>query len=629
LLEFNLLDKMNIEEWVITNINRFQIAGSQVITAQNLDQTEYTSRYDLRVWAQGLTESVGLIHGPTVPLEVTTGKRMSYSHGAVDETCYVCTFICPLTVRAGIVRNWLYISGNNNFTSDIRNLPYPDDCVVYAPQRESFPVLKRSSLAIGGSAAVSERVVYTVVCDDYELIHFMESSKTTAEMGLMAVIYNLYPYARAWLTANTTVIGYPEAIGKLGLGQVNVQEGTKKSRNDHFLVRTNLYLLGSSYTRNEKVADQLQRRGQSAAQSMNTEFPDKTSVSSAITACGWEITNRTGLMDDALARILAIDKDGVFNIDVVTGDLRELQVMKDEKTVSDWGIALLEQARLVYANSHAKTLSMALAVRPLISNLMQKLGHSWKEESDRLAALESETMDKPFTGMRSKLPEARQVNQWKKHAHIGINYHKSTLVDPTKIADFDKYNIKAIEQKIESAAEVQTCYTILKAIPKTTILGLVAIIKNVPLSEARDIIDSEKPEIKSAVLKRLLSDKVECSWGTFYKSELVKIEMHRVKQQADTVIDQVIKKKIDSLRDMAQADPDKQAGFNNRYVIAQLEDLLRKEALGGNPLADTIKSPEDVTVQEDFNTEIGRLERLIMSIQSRTYKNLNQELEQS
>jgi len=627
LLELDRQDKMSIEDWVILNINKFQISGSENLTAQNLDQVEYTTRYDLRTWAQSLTESVVLIHSPAVPQDITTGKRLSYSHGGVDETCYVCTFTCPMIVKGNVVNNWLLISGSVNFTADIRNLPYPDGCIVHALQKSSFPTLKKSALAVGGNVAVTERVVYTVVCDDYELIHFLQSSKSTTEMGLMAVIYNLYPYARTWLTNHTTVIGYQDAIGKLVLGGGNVHEGTNKSRNDFFLVRTTLYLLGASYTQTEKVADQLQRRGQSAAQSMSTVFPDKTAVSGDITSCGWEIPNRTGLMDDALARVLAIDKNGDFNIDVATENLRELQDMKDDKSVSEWGIALLEQARLVYANSHAKSLTLALAVRPLIHNLMQKLGHSWKVESDRLAALEIETRDKPFTGLRSKLPEARQVNQWKKHAHIGVNYHKSTLVDPKKIADFEKYNVNAIEQKIESAADVQTCYTILKAIPKTSILGFVALIKNVPLSEARDIIDNEKPEVKSAVLKRLLSDKVDCPWGQFYRSELVKIEMHRVKQQANTIIDQVIKKKIESLTDMAKADTDKEVGFQNRHVIAELENRLRKEALGENPLADTIKSPEDATVQEDFNREIVRLENLIISIQARNYHNMTDDME--
>jgi len=627
-MKFDLLDNMNIEEWVIGNINRFKITGSEAITAQNLDQTEYTSRYDLQVWAQGLTKSVGLLHGSAVPPDVTTGKRLSYSHGEVEESCYVCTFTCPMKVKAGIIHNWLYISGNYNFTTDIRNLPYPDSCVIYAPQKGSFPVLKGSALAIEGSTAVYERVVYTVMCDDYELVHFLESGKTTAEMGLMAVIYNLYPYARSWLTANTTVIGYPDAIGKLRLGQINVHKGTNKFQNDYFCVRTTLYLLGSAYTQNKKVADQLQRRGRSAARSINKEFPDKAAVSSAITACDWEITKRTGLMDDSLARILAIDKKGEFNIDVATVDLKDLQVMKDEKTVSDWGIALLEQARLVYANSHTKTLSMALAVRPLINNLMQKLGHSWKEESDRLAALESEIRDKPFTGMRSTLPEARQVKQWVKHAHFGMNYHKSTLVDQNENIDCDKHNAKATEQMIESAAEAQTCYTILKALPKTAILSLVAILKNVPISEARDIVDSEKSDIESVILEWLLSDRVECPWGMFYRSELVESEILQIRHQADIIIGQIIKKKITSLRDMANADPNEEAGFNNLQVIARLGDYQRKEALDVNSMVDTTKSLEDETVQDNLNNVIIRLEKVIMSVQSHTYQNMNQELEQ-
>jgi len=90
--------------------------------------------------------------------------------------------------------------------------------------------------------------------------------------------------------------------------------------------------------------------------------------------------------------------------------------------------------------------------------------------------------------------------------------------------------------------------------------------------------------------------------------------MHWLKQQADTVIDQVIKKNNDSLRDMSNADHDKQAGLNNCYVIVQLGDFLRKGALVGNPLADTIKSLEDMTVQENFDKKMDKLEKLIMSI---------------
>jgi len=613
---------MSIQGHVLKNLKVACKEGAADLREEDLDLTFHTTRAGLRSWAKSLTDDVALIQINEVPPDIPDVPMITYSYGDEDETCCIMSFTWPIVIKGNDINNFLILAGGGNYSAALRNLPFSKDISVCVPQPNTFPAIPKAALQLGGSSAVIERTVFTVACKDDELTHYVANAKVDPEMGLLATIFNLYDYTRDWLMEHTTVISYAEAVNWLNLGDPNVSEGTAKQRHTAFITRSALFLLGPSYSQKERVANQVQKRGQAAAQSMSDVFPDQTEVNAAITTCGYVTKDRTGLMDDALARVLAIDKKGNFDINVTKADLMPLQHYIDTDTLSSWAIQLLDQARMVYANSHTKTLNMALKINPLVSNVAKGLGPSWTDESEKLDKLAVAVKNRPFTGLRSKLPEERQASQFTRHAYIGVLYHRATLVDDKKRADFEAYNIPAIRERIEDPADAIICETMLNAIPKTEILGLVAIVGSVSLPAARDTIDGKSKEVKGAVLKRLLTEGTECEWKDFYKQELIKMEMNRIKEQADKVISDVIEKKIKSLQNRADADPDQQSRARKRIQIMDLNDRLRQEAIGSSPLSSIITSPEDVTVQEEFTREITRLETLIRDIQDYTMDNL-------
>jgi len=611
-----------MEAYITQSLMEAEVEGLPEEGLQAGHLEEHVSMNSLRNWAKDVEGTVCLINLPAPGDGFEDCNVLTYSEGNQAHECYIVTFSIPLQEGAHTWDETLVMVGDALFGSDIRALPFHEAVTVIKNPTGSFPESSLGDDDIGGTQAVIENRVVVAVCNDKQLLTWLEMQNVNQQEGMLACMYHLFPYMRDWLKARTVAVDYAIACRKKGVLHPPNYTGDREAADIHYRMRTSIFLLGPSYSRDSKIAPQIQRRGKAAAQSLGLDFPTAEDVAGQITATGWSVSDRTGLMDDALGAMLARGDDMTVDHDISYEDLKPIQELIDENQASAWGAGLLTQARMVYESAHAKTLSMAMTVEPLVRTLLQTMHAPWSIEDRRVQNLIKEIQGKPFTGLRGNLADSRQISHWPRMALIGLLHHRRTLETSEKKAEFDQYNIEGVEEKINSAQDKMTCRTIAETIPDTNILGLTSVVAGVPLEAARSVMDPKSADVKGGVLKRLIATNVVCGWRTFYYGELVKLEMKRVRGQAVGIVDKILREKMASLRSRAENELEPQVARDKRVAISEFEQMIQEGLTGGNPISDTLEAPEDAAVQEAYTNEIRRLEALVTNIRNLRYDNL-------
>jgi len=611
-----------MEAYITRGLLELEVGGLPEGGLQAEDLDEHVSLNSLRNWASTVQNAVGLINLPVPNEGFGDYNVLTYSEGDQPHECYIVTFSMPLQMDEQVVNETLVMVGPALFGADIRALPFRETVAVTRNPPESFPQSSLGDGDVGGTEAVIENRVVVAVCTDKQLLAWLAMQNVDQEEGMLACMYNLYPYMREWLKARTVAVDYNIACRKKGEAHPPVYQGSREAADIHYRMRTSIYLLGPAYSRDTKIAPQIQRRGKAAAQSLGLNFPSSDDLSNQITATGWSVADRTGLMDDALGAMLARADDLSIDHEITWNDLKPIQELIDEDQASEWGAGLLTQARMVYEGAHAKTVSMAMSVEPLVRTLLNTMHAPWNIEDLRVRNLIDSIQGKPFTGLRGNLEDARQISHWPRIALIGLLHHRNTLETPEKKAEFDQYNIEGVEDKIDSAQDKMTCRTIAETIPDTNILGLASVVVGVPLEVARGVMDPKPADVKGGVLKRLIATNVVCEWRNFYYNELVKLEMKRVRRQAVGIVDKILRDKMSNLRARAENELDPQTARIKRVAISEFEQQIQEGLTGGNPVSDTVEAPEDAAVQQTYADEVQRLEALVTDIRNLRYDNL-------
>jgi hypothetical protein len=612
---------------LVISMDLFIIQALTELGATGLDEngldamspSEHTSLASLREWAKATEGSVGLIYIGVPDVGMDDVNVFTFSEGQTTHMCYIITLKHTIVMDNQELANVLVLAGTDLFGPDIAALPFPDNVTIKRNPALSFPFSSLASTDLGGADAVIENRVITAVCKDEQLLSWLEMTNVTTQEGLMACLYAMYPFMRSWLRERTTAVDYSVACRKKGDVNAAVFAGTRENKDIIFRVRTIIYLLGPSYSRESKIASQIQKRGQAASQSLGLDFPTAEDVAAQISATNWTVGDRTGLMDDALGALLARTETMEINHEVQLADLIPVQHLIDNGQVTAWGGAVLVQARMVYEQAHAKTLTMAMSVEPLVKALLRVMADPWNVEIARVSELIESVKGRPYTGLRANLPDLRQIAKWPRVGLLGLLHHRNTLETEQKKTEFDAYNIAGVEDKIDSAQDKQTCRSIIDTIPATNILGLTAVVGGVHLAAARNVMDSKSPSVKGGVLKRLISTGINCQWRDFYYNELVKKEMKRIRDQAVTLVENILKDKMRNMRTMADNESDPVVARQKRTEIGAFEAQISDDLRGGNPIRDTVPSPDEAAMQSEYRNEIERLEMFIMRIKGFNY----------
>jgi hypothetical protein len=180
---------------------------------------------------------------------------------------------------------------------------------------------------------------------------------------------------------------------------------------------------------------------------------------------------------------------------------------------------------------------------------------NWLIERNRIAAVRLEVADAPFAGLVATIPNNRQISQWSRIAYIGAKHHEACLPSQADKISFQMYNVNGIRDHIGSNADIITCDAIVATIPEESVIGLTTVVRAVPLERGRRLMQQKDEETRGFVLRYMIEQDIVCDWRTYFEGELARIEVARVRVQADPLARRAITDRFQRLAGEAARDP--------------------------------------------------------------------------
>ena len=169
-------------------------------------------------------------------------------------------------------------------------------------------------------------------------------------------------------------------------------------------------------------------------------------------------------MDTALRQFLARDDNLVFNLDVLSDNLKPIDQMIADGDISPWGGALLNQARLVYEYKHSTTLKMAYGTLELIRADFALAGERFTADLDTMDQGAAAYRNHPYCGLRGVIPEIRQIKNFSQVAYAGLIMYRKNLIKEDDKLDFDQYAVGGVIEHVDPDADARTVELVCESI---------------------------------------------------------------------------------------------------------------------------------------------------------------------
>jgi len=106
------------------------------------------------------------------------------------------------------------------------------------------------------------------------------------------------------------------------------------------------------------------------------------------------------------------------------------------------------------------------------------------------------------------------------------------------------------------------------------------------------------------------------------RSSFVVEEMQRIKLQTYNMVRDIIDGKIQELRLGVNAERDERKKFKMQILVSDLHYRMKRALLGEGSIIDSACSPDRILDNDDLDSELGRLETLVIGVRNITYESL-------
>lgn len=111
-----------------------------------------------------------------------------------------------------------------------------------------------------------------------------------------------------------------------------------------------LHILGTAYSKQLKLSDQLTTRIKAAAAKQKLHVPRTEQVRTIIAQVGWNTGEVSPVVDELLGMVLTPTGVGVYNVELSETEILSIKELRRAHGLIDVAGDLLDQARLVYRN---------------------------------------------------------------------------------------------------------------------------------------------------------------------------------------------------------------------------------------------------------------------------------------
>jgi hypothetical protein len=591
-----------MEAEILEQLTHLAVPGADAAFVTGLNPRAITSIRELRHWYTTvvgpiLIYSTGNLTGVVDPLYEFTVDLANQDHSA-----YVIGLIGVMHAVNHNIGSCLMVIGPQIVCAQLGSVQLPVGIDWISSPVELFRQYTLPDDTIGGDIAVMEDRVLICEADDRGLVTWLSQGNATATSKFASTVFNLFPYMRNWLRNRTMTLPLVPALAAIGAAGAAGAPLTKVALDLQFRSATAIFLLGQSYSNPLTASNQIHKRMSAAAADMGQGECTPAELQRVYQDTGFAITDRTRLMDELLGQLLARNRAGQFEILVAKANLWHITDILADGQATPWGGALLAQARLVFENTHEKTLQMALRIEPLISDLLEAMEGNWLIERNRIAAVRQEVADAPYTGLVAVIPNNRQISQWSRIACIGAKHHEACLSSQADKVAFQMYNVNGIRDHIGSTADVITCDAIVDTIPEESVVGLTRVVRAVPLERGRRLMMQKTEETRGYVLRYMIEQDVVCEWRTYFSAELARVEVARVRAQADPLARRAIVDRFQRLSGEATRDPIPAEALRKRGILDAMESAIILQLDGDDPIGQGVAPPPDDIVNAAYYT---------------------------
>lgn len=443
------------------------------------------------------------------------------------------------------------------------------------------------------------------VIKEADIVSFMKDGQVSQTSKVLTMIYFLFGSTARWFETEFTIYDYPHPPNpKYKPATVSEAET---------IVFTSLAILGNTYSQASTLGEQIHRRLGAAAATDGFSIPGVNVVIDAITTSQWTPSSGGGLVAEALGRVIAINSQFVYEPDIPETKLCTADDYKDGFPCNPWTLALFKQARMIYRGFQTTTLNFAIDVLSVSKKLIEAQDQSWILEWKLVETHATKLAGRPYIGLRSSIPDDRQIARFPRIAYMGALYHASCMVDEKEKENFKRYNILGVKQHIENRGDIPVIESMAKSFPSVTLSSIAKLLRNSDLEESIQLLVGLTPDQQNAMYYHLKATYPNAAWFVAEKSVRESGESVRIVKNILALIDATFAETRARMNRAAamETDNNKRAALYDQ--LATLEEKVRasKEALA--PFAERVipvQSSEFVKLRADLITKYGPLYKL-------------------
>lgn len=262
----------------------------------------------------------------------------------------------------------------------------------------------------------------------------------------------------------------------------------------------------------------------------------------------WNTMDLPPVVYEILAMVVYWRRTGGYSPDATLEGLMPAERLRTEGIITEHAESLLEQARLVYINFQSSSLHFVLAIIDQIHDYVGDNFPALNNEVEAFRQIAPLVRSSPFCGLRMKIPEVQQVQQYPMLAYGGLLYHQLLIRRTPEAETFREYKVDEIKRHIVEVNNQRLVEGLIAVLPSATTAALSTLVQGMSLDTAQSLMATRSEEERTQVLERLRRAEIKGQWeedliakeDAGYTRELIATGVNRLKEALETKYNRLI-----------------------------------------------------------------------------------------
>lgn len=281
-------------------------------------------------------------------------------------------------------------------------------------------------------------------------------------------------------------------------------------------LRLGVYLLGPSYSRMDRMGQQIQRRLTSAFAGSQIPIPSDGVITTFLSAVQWDPKKIDSNVLVLIGKWICIRNDGTMSTQAADNTLMSVVDVGNTHQLNDVQRRFLDAGRLVYKYHHSTSISFIGAIIDPLRNLLPADGGPLSTELTAYGAVSGIISNSSYLGLVATAADNLRVSNFPRLVSIALLYHQINLETETEKRSFNDYNIDGVMSHLPTQADKKLVNDYAMVLPANKVTTTMSLLKTIRIESAEMIMAQRTPEERMEIISRLRSDLNPGPWITDY-----------------------------------------------------------------------------------------------------------------